>query len=500
MTEKKLYKKRLSSADGRMPPQAPDMEELVLGALLMDKEAINQVIDVLTPESFYKDANGKIYAAILRLFSKSHPIDMATVMNEVKNAGELDAVGGAYYISTLTNRITSADHCHFHSLVIAQKAMQRQLIKVCSESIANAYDDGVDVFDLLDEHEKKYHEILKAVTTGKTQTMKSLFKQILDKNDALLKNNGVSGVPTDFTNLDKSTGGWQNSDLIIIAARPAMGKTALAATMARNAAVKYKEPCAIFSLEVSALQLAIRLFAAEANLSTSDFIRRGIPEDRLHKLHGDCALLVDSNLFIDDTPALTILELRSKARKLKQDHNIKKIYIDYLQLMRAERDTGKQHYNREQEIAAISRGLKQLAKELDIPIIALSQLSRAVETRGGDKRPQLSDLRESGAIEQDADLVLFIHRPEYYNILEDEAGNSTVGMADIIIAKHRNGPTGDVRLGYNAPSTKFYNLGEPTRLHLLKPTALQPNVVDFSQARHQGGSQHDIEDESPVHI
>jgi replicative DNA helicase len=492
--QKDKYKKpRPTNTDGKMPPQAPEMEELVLGAILLEKEAINQVIDVLMPESFYKDAHGKIYAAILRLFSKAQPIDMATVCNELKSAGELDIAGGPYYIATLTNKLSSAAHCHFHALIVAQKYMQRQLIKVCTQTISEAYDDGADIFDLLDSHEKNYHDILKSVITGKTQTMKSLFKQILDKNDALLKNNGISGVQTDFDLLDKSTGGWQNSDLIIIAARPAMGKTAFAATMARNAAVNHNDPVAIFSLEVSALQLAIRLFASEANLSTSDFIRRGIPEERLNKLHGDCALLVDSNLFIDDTPALTIMELRSKARKLKQDHNIKKIYVDYLQLMRADKDSSK-HYSREQEIAAISRGLKQLAKELDIPIIALSQLSRAVETRGGDKRPQLSDLRESGAIEQDADLVIFIHRPEYYNITEDAEGNSMVGIADIIIAKHRNGPVGDVRMGYNAPSTKFYNLTGPT---ITTPTAMRPSV-DFSQPRHLG--KNDIEDESQVHI
>jgi replicative DNA helicase len=461
--------------DGKMPPQAIDFEQAVLGALMLEAETINTIADILEPRSFYVDAHARIYSAIYGLYKKSYPIDILTVCKELRALGELDIIGGAYVITELTNRVASAANCEFHARVVAQKFMQRELIRICTESINNAYDDGCDVFDLFDTHEKAYTGVLKNITTGKTENMGSLFNQMIERNDALLQNKGISGLSTGFPVLDRVTGGWQNTELTIIAARPSMGKTALAANFARNAAVDSRAPVAFFSLEMSALSIATRIFAAEADLSTSDFIRRGIDADKMVVVHNSCTQIINSNLFIDDTPAITIMELRSKARKLMRDHKIKLIVIDYLQLMRGDKDAIGRNGNREQEIASISRGLKQLAKELSIPVIALAQLSRASETRGGDKRPQLSDLRESGAIEQDADVVMFIHRPEYYNIFEDEAGNSTVGMADIITAKNRNGPVGTETIGYTAPSTKFYSLESKT---------FSGPLVDYTEPRH----------------
>ena len=442
--------------DGKMPPQAVELEEAVLGALMLEKDALTEVIDILKPQSFYKDAHVRIFGAIQELFTRSEPVDILTVTQELKKTGELDIVGGAYYITQLTNRVASAANAEFHARIIAQKFIQRELIRVSTKTINDAYEEGSDVFDLLDNAESSLFSIMEGNIKKNYDKMSNLIKKAVEQIEITKNNKGsFSGVASGLTALDRLTSGWQKSDLVIIAARPAMGKTALVLTMARNAAVDFKKGVAIFSLEMSSLQLVTRLIASESEI-TSDKIKKGQLEDyEFQQLNDKTARLADAPLFIDDTPGLSVFELRAKARRLKEQHNIELIIVDYLQLMTA---GGEGKGNREQEISTISRSLKGLAKELEIPVIALSQLSRAVETRGGDKRPQLSDLRESGAIEQDADMVMFIHRPEYYNITEDVEGNSTAGMAELIIAKHRNGPVDSAKTRYIGQFTKFTDL------------------------------------------
>jgi replicative DNA helicase len=438
---------------GKLPPQAVDLEEAVLGAMMLEKDALTNVIDILQPKSFYKESNGKIFSAIQTLFNNSEPVDILTVTNQLKKTGELDIVGGAYYITSLTNRVASAANAEFHARIISQKYIQRELIRISTETIRNAYEDTTDVFDLLDAAESSLYSVVESNIRKNYDKMSTLIGQAIKQIEvARNQKTGVTGVESGFTELDRITSGWQNSDLIIIAARPAMGKTAFVLTLGRNAAVDFGKPVAVFSLEMSSIQLVSRLIASESELS-AEKLRKGQLEDHeFEQLNSKIGKLAEAPIFIDDTPALSIFELRAKARRLHQQHGIRLLVVDYLQLMTA---GGDNKGNREQEISSISRSLKSIAKELNIPVIALSQLSRAVETRGGDKKPQLSDLRESGAIEQDADMVLFIHRPEYYGLEADEAGNSTQGKAEIIIAKHRNGKTGSVGLKFIDRLAKF---------------------------------------------
>lgn len=443
--------------EGKLPPQAIDLEEVVLGAIMMEKEALNNVIDILKPESFYKDTHSMIYAAIHRLYIRHEPADMLTVIQELKKSGELETAGGAYFISQLTSRIGSAANAEFHARIIAQKYIQRELIRISTETINGAYEESSDVFDLLDAIEKGITSISMNSAVGKFNSMSTLFDKIKEKNDIILHKKGLSGVPSGYPHLDAITGGWQSPDLIILAARPAMGKTALAANIARNAAVEFNMPGIIFSLEMSALQIATRIFALESNETIIQFTRRGIDKEKMIFIEKDCKKLINAPLWIDDTAGISIAEMRSKARKMKRDKNIKWMIVDYLQLMAGVKGNNNQQ-NREQEIASISRGLKGLAKELEIPVIALSQLSRAVESRGGNKRPQLSDLRESGAIEQDADIVIFLHRPEYYGIKQNEQGGSTEGLAEVIFSKNRNGPIGTEMLRFIDRLTKFESI------------------------------------------
>ena len=442
--------------EGKMPPQALELEEAVLGALMLEREPLNNVIDILKPQSFYKEAHARIYNAICELFKRSQPVDILTVTQELKKSGELDLIGGAYYITKLTNRVASAANVEFHARIIAQKFIQRELIRVSTNTINDAYEDGADVFDLLDNAESNLFSIVEGNIKKNYDKMSTLINKAIEQIENTRKNKGnFSGVPSGLTSLDRLTNGWQNSDLVIIAARPAMGKTALVLTMARNAAVDHNKPVAIFSLEMSSLQLVTRLIASESELSAEKLKKGQLEDYEFQQLNDKIAKLSSAPLFIDDTAGLTVFELRAKARRLKEQHKIQLIIVDYLQLMTI---GGESKGNREQEIATISRSLKGLAKELEIPVIALSQLSRAVETRGGDKRPQLSDLRESGAIEQDADMVMFIHRPEYYNITEDTEGNSTTGIAELIIAKHRNGPVDFAKTRFIGQFTKFADL------------------------------------------
>lgn len=441
---------------GKIPPQAVDLEEAVLGAIMLEKDALTQVIDILKPEVFYKEAHHIIFAAIVRLFGKSEPVDILTVTNELKSSGELEVIGGPFYITQLTNRIASAANVEFHSRIISQKFIQRELIRISSEIIKDAFEDTTDVFDLLDRAEQNLFAVSESNLRRNYDDMQSLVTNAIKEIEAAKDQKGhLRGIPSGFTDLDRITNGWQKSDLIILASRPGMGKTAFVLSMARNCTIDFNKSIALFSLEMSSLQLVTRLISSETQLSADKLKKGNLESYEWEQLHSKIRALTDAKLLIDDTPALTVFELRAKCRRLKAQHDIDMVIIDYLQLMSG---TGDARGNREQEISAISRSLKALAKELDIPIIALSQLSRAVETRGGSKKPILSDLRESGAIEQDADMVLFIYRPEYYKIDLDEEGNSTAGLADIIIAKHRNGALKDIPLRFIAKFAKFVDV------------------------------------------
>lgn len=362
-------------------------------------------------------------------------------------------VGGAYYVSQLTNRVASAANVEYHTRIVLQKFLQRQLIKISSEIIKDCYEDTTDVFDILDRAERELFAVSEHNLRRSYNTMMDLVRDAVDQIEKATKQEGhLSGVPSGFAALDRITAGWQKSDLVVMAARPGMGKTAFVLTMARNIAVDFKRPIAMFSLEMSGVQLVTRLIASETELEADKLKRGNLEQYEWQQLNARIASLTDAPLFIDDTPALSIFELRAKCRRLKAQHDIQMVIVDYLQLMTVGTDT---RGNREQEISNISRSMKSLAKELNIPVIALSQLSRAVETRAGSKRPILSDLRESGAIEQDADMVLFIYRPEYYQITEDEQGRSTEGLAQLIVAKHRNGSLGDVNLRFISKFAKF---------------------------------------------
>ena len=446
---------------GKLPPQALDMEEAVLGALLLEKDALHRIIDIIKPHMFYKDANGVIFEAVVELFGNSEPIDILTVKNVLKQKGELEKAGGAYYLTELTSRVASAANIEYHARIVAEKFILRQLIKTSDEVIQSAYDETTDVFDLLDKAEQSLFEISETNLRRNYLAMPELVMKTLEKLEEMKGNDSsVTGIPSGIAEIDKMTAGWHKTDLVIIAARPAMGKTALTLTLARNAALRFNEPVAFFSLEMAAVQLVQRMICSEAELDAQK-VRTGRLEDYEWKqLITRIGSLSKAPIFIDDTPALSIWDLRAKCRRLKAEKNIGMVVIDYLQLMTG--NAGK-NGNREQEIAGISRSLKEIAKELDVCMIALAQLSRAVESRGGDKRPVLSDLRESGSIEQDADMVMFLYRPEYYGFETDDEGNSTLGMAELIIAKQRNGPTGSAKMQFIGKYGKFtdWNTGTP---------------------------------------
>src|SRR6056300_1181904 len=443
---------------GKIPPQATDLEEVVLGAMLIDKKGVDEVIDILHPDVFYKDAHRFIYEAIFTLFETSEPIDLLTVSAQLKKEGQLEKVGGDFYLINLTQKVASSAHIEFHARIILQKYIQRSLIKISSEIIEDAYTDSTDVFDLLDSAEAKLYEVTQGNLKSSAETAQNLVIQAKKKIEEISNKDGLSGIPSGFSELDKLTSGWQPSDLVIIAARPGMGKTALTLSMARNMAVAQNIPIAFFSLEMSSIQLITRLISSETGLSSEKLRTGNLEKFEWEQLNVKVSALENAPLFIDDTPSLSIFDLRAKARRLSSQHDIKLIVIDYLQLMTA--GGSNKNGNREQEISTISRNLKALAKELNVPVIALSQLSRAVETRGGSKRPILSDLRESGAIEQDADIVSFIYRPEYYKIEEwdDDERSPTDGQAEFIVAKHRNGGLDNIRLKFVANLGKFENL------------------------------------------
>jgi replicative DNA helicase len=453
--DKKLRRKAIpdlsSMMYGKVPPQAKELEEAVLGAIMLEKSAFDTVIEILKPECFYVDANQKIYRAMQGLAIKSLPIDLLTVVEELKFREELDAVGGPYYVTKLTNSVVSSANIDAHSRIVLQKFIQRELIRISGEILGDAYEDSTDVFDMLDEAEGKLFEITNNHLRKNFDTIDAvLVKTIQRIEDMRNRDEDITGVPTGFPSLDKLTYGWQKTDLIILAARPSVGKTAFALNLARSAAVtadpKKAIPIAFFSLEMSSSQLVQRILSAESEIWLEKISRGKLEEHEMKQLYKKgIETLSKAPIFIDDTAALNIFELRAKCRRLKNKHNIGLIIIDYLQLMSGAGDS--KNGNREQEISKISRDLKGLAKELQVPIIALSQLSREVEKRKeGNKIPQLSDLRESGAIEQDADMVMFLYRPEYYDITSNEMGESNKGETYVKIAKHRNGSLDTIKL------------------------------------------------------
>ncbi len=448
---------------GKVPPQAKELEEAVLGAIMLEKSAFDAVVEILKPECFYVEGHQRIYRSMQGLAQKSQPIDIFTVVEELKTRMELEVVGGAYYVTKLTNSVVSSANIETHARIILQKFIQRELIRISGEIIGDAYEDSTDVFDLLDDAESKLFEITNNHLRKNFDSIDTvLVKTIQRIEDLRHKQDEITGVTSGFPSLDKITYGWQPTDLIILAARPAVGKTAFALNLARNAALSPTKPTAVafFSLEMSSAQLVQRILSAEAEILMEKIARGRLEEHEMKQLYKKgIDRLAKAPIFIDDTPALNIFELRAKARRLKNKHNVGFIIIDYLQLMSGAGDA--KNGNREQEISRISRDLKGLAKELQVPIIALSQLSRAVESRKeGEKIPQLSDLRESGAIEQDADMVMFLYRPEYYGITANEMGESNKGETHVKIAKHRNGSLDTVKLRALLHIQKFTEYGD----------------------------------------
>ncbi|MDR0865793.1 MAG: replicative DNA helicase [Candidatus Symbiothrix sp.] len=451
---------------GRIQPQARELEEAILGALMLEKDAYSMIGEILTPQSFYDKTHELIFTAIQSLAMKQEPIDILTVVEQLRKTGDLEAAGGVPYIAQLSQKVVSSAHLEYHARIVAQKALARELITFSSTVAGKAFDETNDVDDLMQEAEGQLFEISQRNVKKDVTPINPIIREAIDlMTEAAKRTDGLSGIQSGFKDLDKITSGWQKSDLIVIAARPAMGKTAFVLSMTKNMAVNFNIPVAVFSLEMSNVQLVNRLIVNVTEIPGEKIKSGQLAQYEWQQLDQRVKQLYDAPIFVDDTPSLSVFELRTKARRLVKEHKVKCIIIDYLQLMNA---SGMSFGSREQEVSIISRSLKGLAKELSIPIIALSQLNRSVETRSitngpdnkSSKRPQLSDLRESGAIEQDADIVCFIHRPEYYKIFEDNEGHDLRGKAEIIIAKHRNGSTGDVLLSFKSEYVRFQNLDE----------------------------------------
>ncbi|WP_312190233.1 replicative DNA helicase [Sphingobacterium sp.] len=457
-----------SKIEGKLPPQAVDLEEAVLGACISETNAYIFIADILRPEMFYRESHQIIFKACQDISVSGNPLDLMSVMGKLRQEGNFEKVGGMYFLTGLTDRVVSSVNMEYHSRIIAQKYMQRELIKVSHDTIDKCYDETNDIFDILSSYETKRDDLVNHVTTKKevkqADALEELFSEMMRKADLGIQD--VTGVNTGFQNINEATGGWQCSDLIIIAARPAMGKTAFVLKQAVNAA-KSGKPVAIFSLEMSKNQLLERMISFETEIDLTKIKKLNLADHEWHKLHSRKEQLKSLPIHWDDTPGLTLVELSAKAKRMKRLHGVEMIVIDYLQLISV---PGK---SRLDEISTISRGLKILAKELNIPVLALSQLSRAVESRpGNSKRPMLSDLRESGSIEQDADIVGFLYRPEYYGITEDEEGRSTAGIAEFIIAKNRNGSVTTCEMGFVGRTTNFKELEDD-----FQPSGM---ITDFS--------------------
>ena len=461
MAEQKTSKPRkqqpVDNTYAHLQPQAVEIERAVLGALMIDKDAYAIVCETLSPESFYEPRNQRVYQAVMELSIKERPVDIWTVTEQLAHQGDLEMVGGPGYVAELTSRVASSANIEYHARIIAQKSLARQLISYTGNIQTKAFDETVDVDDLMQEAEGTLFEIgQRNMKKDYTQIDPVVKNAVAVIQKASANKDGLTGVPTGYHKLDDITSGWQPSDLVIIAGRPAMGKTSFALSMAKNIAADYQVPMAFFSLEMSNVQLVNRLISNVCEIQGSKILNGQLQQDEWERLDKRLNKLLGAPLYVDDTPGLSVFELRTKARRLVREHGVRIIMIDYLQLMNA---NGMRFSSRQEEVSVISRSLKGLAKELDVPILALSQLNRGVESRDGleGKRPQLSDLRESGAIEQDADMVLFVHRPEYYHIYEDDKGRDLHGMAQIIIAKHRKGATGDVLLTFRGEFTRFEN-------------------------------------------
>ena len=465
-SRRKPQSSQVEDSLGRLQPQELEFEKSVLGALLLEKDAYSLISDILTPESFYDPRNQKVYSAISKLHIAQHPVDILTVVEQLRTDGTFDEVGGVAYLSSLTQNIVSSSHIEYHARIIAQKSTARELISYSANVQDKAFDPTQDIDELMQEAEGSLFKLSQKKLKKDYQQIDSVITEAYEMlHKAAERTDGMSGIASGFHALDRMTSGWQNSDLVILAARPAMGKTAFALSMAKNIAVDQNIPVALFSLEMSNVQLINRVIVNTCEIK-GEKIKSGQLEDyEWAQLDNKIKDLIGKPMFVDDTPSLSVFELRTKARRLVKEHGVKLIMIDYLQLMNA---SGMSFGSRQEEVSTISRSLKGLAKELNIPILALSQLNRGVENRPGgentldSKRPQLSDLRESGAIEQDADMVIFIHRPEYYHLYKDENGNDLRGKAVIIIAKHRNGAVGDVLLTFKGQYARFENPDEET--------------------------------------
>ncbi len=479
------YTKRKKTPDtddyGHLQPQAVELEQAVLGALMIEKDAYYQVSEILRPESFYDHRHQLIYESIRRLNLEEKPVDILTVTEDLRANNHLEEVGGPYYITQLSGMVASSAHIEYHARIIAQKATARDLITYTSNIQTKAFNATTDVDELMQEAEGKLFELSQTNLKKDYTQIDPVIKDAYDMlQKAAARTDGMSGIASGFHALDKITAGWQNSDLVILAARPAMGKTAFALSMAKNIAVDQKIPVAMFSLEMSNVQLVNRLIVNVCEIKGETLKSGQLKPYEWQQLDSRIKQLVGAPLYVDDTPSLSVFELRTKARRLVREHGVKVLMIDYLQLMNA---SGMSFGSRQEEVSTISRSLKGLAKELNIPILALSQLNRGVENReGSDKRPQLSDLRESGAIEQDADMVLFIHRPEYYKIYQDEAGRDLRGKAEIIIAKHRNGAVGNVLLTFRGEYARFQNPEDDSVSTMSSSATENENVIGGSMS------------------
>lgn len=482
-------------AYGKIPPQAIDLEEAILGAIMLEKGVFDVVSEILNPSCFYVDAHQRIFRAMQTLANQSQAIDLLTVVNALKTSGELDIVGGPFFVTKLTNAVVSSANVETHSRIVLQKFLQRELIKISSETIKDAYEDTIDVFTLLDDAESRLFEITNNHLKKNFDSLSTVLSTTMNRiSEMRMKNDEITGVPTGFPQLDHVTYGWQPTDLIILAARPSVGKTAFALNLARSAALHKRKPTAVgfFSLEMSNTQLVQRILSAESEIPLGKITRGKLEEYEMAQLmERGMNRLIDAPIYIDDTPALNIFELRAKCRRLKNKHNIGLVIIDYLQLMSGSSEN--RNSNREQEISKISRDLKGLAKELSIPIIALSQLSREVEKRKeGNKIPQLSDLRESGAIEQDADMVMFLYRPGYYNISYDEHGENIDNLVQVKIAKHRNGSLETINLEARLDIQKFvegFENIDPETGKMRGSGGKRPSAIFNNPAAPQDGSE-----------
>lgn len=443
---------------GHIMPQAPEVEKAVLGALMIDSNAYMEVCDRLRPESFYEPRNQLVYEAIVKLSVDESPVDVLSVADKLEKMGKLEEVGGPGYIAELSSRVATSAHVEYHANIVAEKYLARQMVEYVSVIGKKTFDETYDIKDVMDEAEATLLELSqKNMKKDYSVLAPVIGKAVKVVEEAYAQKGGMTGIPSGLRKLDEVTCGWQKSDLVIIAGRPAMGKTAFALSVAKNIAADQHIPMAFFSLEMTDVQLANRLMSNACMIEGQKLLSGQMDREDWKRLDKYLSVLTDAPLYIDDTEGLSVMELRSKARRLKKEHDIQLIMVDYLQLMTA---SGMRYNSRQEEVSLISRSLKGLAKDLNVPVLALSQLNRGVESREGveGKRPQLSDLRESGAIEQDADMVIFLHRPEYYGILQSEDGFTDYrGKAEVIIAKHRKGATGIVRMDFKGQFTRFEN-------------------------------------------